>query len=297
MNILGIDLEHPLMNAAGTCRSVESAKKLSLSPVAAVIVGSITLEPRDGNSGDVFWSGQNYAINALGLPNGGATYYRKNLPILSSILHDKGKPLFVSVAGFNPSEYGILAELAFSGGADLVELNLSCPNVWGDGVQKPIASFVPDLISEIILSVDEKVGKEARIAVKVSPFSNPLQLEEVGRLIANSPLVKAVTTTNTFPNVYLSDEKGVSRISGIHFGGLSGPAMKPIGLGQVMQWRAQLGSGTLIFGVGGVTNGQDMLDYLRCGASLVQVATAYLQSEDNNIFSRILSQFVDLDEE
>lgn len=63
--IAGISLEHPLMNAAGTCKTLEDVKKLSRSATAAVMVGSITMEPRDGNAGDIYWSEKMFSLNSL----------------------------------------------------------------------------------------------------------------------------------------------------------------------------------------------------------------------------------------
>jgi len=103
--VAGIRLEHPLMNAAGTCKSLQDVKDLSRSASAAVMVGSITMEPRTGNTGDVYWAGPMFSLNSLSLPNRGAPFYKEVIPEMVACAHDKGKPLFVSVAGFSPEEY------------------------------------------------------------------------------------------------------------------------------------------------------------------------------------------------
>jgi dihydroorotate dehydrogenase (fumarate) len=74
--LAGITLEHPLMNAAGMCKTTPQVIRLARSAVAAVMVGSITMEPRAGNQGNVFWQDPagRYSLNSLGLPNPGSAY-------------------------------------------------------------------------------------------------------------------------------------------------------------------------------------------------------------------------------
>ena len=67
VEIAGSKLEHPLMNAAGACKKVEEVQELARSATAAIMLGSITLEPREGNSGNVYWAGDGFSLNSLGL--------------------------------------------------------------------------------------------------------------------------------------------------------------------------------------------------------------------------------------
>lgn len=297
VNLVGMHLEHPLMNAAGTCKLLEGAegvKELARSATAVVMVGSITVEPRTGNEGEVYWVDEAFSLNSLGLPNLGKPYYQQHLPEMVAIAHGAGKPLFVNVAGFTPSEYTILTELAFQGGADLVELNLGCPNVWEGGQQKRIACFDPQLVGEILYSVEEEVGLEAKVAVKLSLFSDPFTLSEVAQVIGQSSVVKAVTTVNTFPNAFSYDERGKPRITpGGGLAGLAGPAIKPIGLGQVKQLRGMLPERIDIVGAGGITTGQDILDYQRAGAVAVQIATVLLEKRAK-VFSALLTELINI---
>jgi dihydroorotate dehydrogenase (fumarate) len=257
----GLELEHPLFNAAGTCKTVEDVKRLATSATAAIMVGSITKEERTGNSGEVYWAGPMFSLNSLGLPNRGAGYYMATLPEMVKVAHGAGKLLFVNVAGFSPNEYADLASVAVWGGADLVELNLGCPNVWNDGAQKRIACFDPELVDQTLERVQERIGVGERLAVKISPFSDPFALAEVARVIGGSKMVKIVTTVNTFPNAF-SYNKGKPRITpGGGLAGFAGPAMKPIGLGQVLQLRGLLPMRIQLVGVGGVTHGEDIREY------------------------------------
>jgi dihydroorotate dehydrogenase (fumarate) len=293
-NIAGINLEHPVLNAAGTCKLLEGGDhdvyELARSATSAVMIGSITLDPREGNSGDVYSFDQalGISLNSLGLPCRGREYYAKHLPIMIKVAHDAGKALFVSVAGFSTTQFYKLADVAFTGGADLVEVNFGCPNVWQNGQQHRIFSFDEEAIGEALRLIQKDQGKDARVAVKLSPFSDPFKLAEVARVIAEFEAVKVVTSTNTFANGFLFAEGNRSRprIS-VNYAGFAGPAMKPIGLGQVRQLRTLLPERIQIMGVGGVTSGDDVRDYLAVGASAVQTATAFLQSEPG-LFSKIL---------
>lgn len=88
------------------------------------------------------WKPRRFSLNSLGLPNPGGRYYEKYLPEMAKVVHDVNKHLFVSVAGFTPDEYSVLAKIAEAGGADLIELNLGCPNVWAGGKQKRVACLL-----------------------------------------------------------------------------------------------------------------------------------------------------------
>ncbi len=297
VNLAGISLEHPLMNGGGICKMLDGrggVRELARSASAAIMVGAITVERREGNSGEVYWTNESFSLNSLGWPNPGKSYYRQHLPEMVSLAHDSGKPLFVNVGGFTPYEYALLTELAFEAGADLVELDLSCSSIWEEGQQKRIPCFDRKLIYEIIYRVRQAVGMEARVAAKLSPFSDPFALSEVAGVIKEIPLVKVVTTANTFPNAFSYDERGKPRITpGGGLAGLSGRALKPIGLGQVKQLRSLLPERIDIVGVGGITTGKDILDYQRAGAKAVQIGTALL-NRGAGVFSQLLAELVDI---
>ena len=277
VRLAGIRLEHPLMNAAGTCHLIGEVRELVKAPTAAIVIGSITLGSRSGNSGEVFLSSPEFSLNSMGMPNPGIDYYRQYLPEMVALAHRASKSLFVSVAGFYPQEYAELAAVVFDLGADLVELNLGCPNVWNAGQQERIICFNPSLTAETLDVVERAVGQRARVAIKLSPFSDPSMLLTIAKIIGNSKLVKVVTTSNTFPNALCLDEQGKPRIAtGDGLAGLAGAALKPIALGQVRQLRKLLPERIQLIGVGGIIQPQDILDFQRAGATAVQIATDYL---------------------
>ncbi|MEK7607221.1 MAG: dihydroorotate dehydrogenase [Patescibacteria group bacterium] len=298
--VAGVQLAHPIMNAAGTCRTVEDVRELLQTPVAAVMVGSITMEPRTGNTGQTFWNGPNYSVNSLGLPNGGMPYYKDALPEMVRLVHGANTPIFASVVGFTPQEYRELAAFVLGCGVDRVELNLGCPNIWRGGVQKEIPCFNDMAVADILAAVEHAIDDMVKVIVKLSPFSDLHNLEQVAAMLKRFSIVRAVTSCNTKPNVCEYDENGKPLIGaydavGGHIisGGLSGQRLKPISLPQVKTLRCALPSYIKIIGVGGINSGQDVLDYIQAGAVVVQVGTALLQ-RGHGVFSQLLAEYIEL---
>jgi dihydroorotate dehydrogenase (fumarate) len=289
-------LSLPLMNGGGCCKTLEDVRELSRTLAGAVLVGSITIEQRLGNPGDVWWVGDGVALNSLGMPNGGWEYLRKNLPEMAGIAHGEGKALVVNVAGFDPQEYRRLTGLAFDFGTDVVELNLGCPNVVkDDGSRKPIASFNLEVMEEIVSCVEQEVGKYTPIWVKVSPYSDPELLKGAAAVLLRHPIVKAVTAINTFPSAYESNDSGKSVIDA-GLAGMSGQALKPIGLGQVKQWNRALAGKIDLIGVGGISTGSDINKYRILGAQAFQMTTELLKSGklDPRPFEKVAAGYLEI---
>ena len=129
-------------------------------------------------------------------------------------------------------------------------------------------SFHPEDIKEVLTWA----GKSSKpIWVKLSPYSDPGLLKEVAEVINEAPPpVAAVVTCNTFPNAY-AGKGAISPMGGL--AGLSGPALKPIALGQVVQFRKHLKEEIDVIGVGGITTGNDAVDFFEAGAKAVQCTT------------------------
>jgi dihydroorotate dehydrogenase (fumarate) len=285
-----------LMNGGGCCKTIEQVQELSGSLAGGIIVGSITKEERTGNPGDVWWVGDGVALNSLSMPNGGKQYLVNHLPEMLTIAHDAGKVLIVNVVGFDLFEYCELTEICLKLGADAVELNLGCPNVVVGSHRKPIVSFNLDLMADILFRIDAICGVDAHIWVKVSPYSDPGLLANAAGIVKGFPVIKAVTVINTFPNAYGLSESGKSLIT-VGLAGLSGRALKHIGLGQVKQWHdALFGSRVSLIAVGGISAGVDIADYQAVGADAFQMTTELLKrgTLDPSPFERVASEYFDL---
>ncbi len=301
------------MNAAGTCKSLDEVSVLARSAVSAVVVGSITLRPRTGNGGNVYYPGDFFSLNALGLPNPGLAYYREHLPAMISMAHAAGKPLVVSIAGFSEAEYAVVAHDVALAGVDIIELNLACPNVWDDGRQKRIACFDNDRTEAICAQVSQALTTAAATStaagdsadrqpppfgIKISPFSDPAGLAALAGLVARLSGTpqgpRFVCAVNTFPNAFVLDEANRPVID-VELAGLAGAALRPVALGQVRQLRRLLPETVELIGAGGVSRGRDIADFLCAGATAVQAATAFWnRNGDAGVFGDILTDYVDL---
>jgi dihydroorotate dehydrogenase (fumarate) len=294
--LAGIELEHPLMNAGGTCKTVEHTKRFARSVVSAILVGPVTPLTREGNSGDVYWQGEFYSLNSLGMPNPGEDeFFGKHWPGIRELAGQAGKGVILQLAGFSPEDYVQLAFAAQKAGVKHIELNFGCPNVWDGGKQKGIISFDPDAIVLIVKLVRQVF--RWTIGLKLSPYSDPellgLVAEAINSLVHD---VGYVACSNTFPNALVLDPKTSKAVISVGDGlaGLSGKAMKPIALGQVRQFAKLLDHADIV-GVGGIARGQDIIDFQRAGAVAVQVSTPYWNAgEDPGVYSDILEEYIDL---
>ena len=300
--LAGLTLTSPLINAAGTCKlpyGERSVEELARSEAGAVVVGSYTVSPKTGNSGDIYRSDGLSSINAIGLTNGGADWLSQNLPQMVAIAHNAGKPLVVSVAGFSAGEYVELAVTAFDGGADAVELNLGCPNCWSDGEQNRILSFNHEGMDLTLKYVRDAIRVYGGgVLVKVSPYTDPWQLKQAAKVITKySDFVQVVVTTNTIPNCLRFDDDDKPWIKSpevpLGLGGGVGGVLLPLALGNVRQWREELPKHVQIIGVGGITCGDDMNQFRLAGADAMAIGTKLMDGGPKE-FGEILSRYVEI---
>lgn len=267
---MSLQINPAIMNAAcSVAKTLEDVTAMSQTNVGAVLVGSITVAARDGNAEPRWYPGDAYSLNSFGMPNEGYDYYDQHLDQMINVVHQSGKQFVLSVAGFTSDEYATLAKLSVDHDIDALELNLGCPNVAVDGQQKPIASFNPDYIREIL----EKVSATTKtpLLIKLSPYSNPAELKAVAELIAGYSSVAAVVTSNTFPNSYMLEND--QPVLAMGYGGMSGRALQPIALGQVKQFRDHLPERISVIATGGIESADDVKLFQSAGADVVQAAT------------------------
>ncbi len=264
-------LATPFMNAAcSVAKTKEDIEALCATQAGAVLIGSITAEAREGNPEPRWFAGEGFALNSFGMPNGGLEFYETELPSMVQTIHQANKIAVLSVAGFSTGEYVQLAELADRSDVDMLELNFGCPNVSIDGKQKPIVSFDPATMKEIILAV--QAVTVLPLAIKLSPYSNPADLQRAANVLIETN-VAAVVASNTFPNGFMSKEGVGGSVLANELAGVSGQALLAINLGQVRQFRNLLPDEILIIGVGGIETSEDAKKYFQAGAEAVQVAT------------------------
>src|SRR6185312_2226029 len=175
-------------NSAGMIKTLEQVAEASKSAATDITVGSITIVELEGNKSDSSYSHppyyyhakQGWSVNSLGLPNMGLEKLSAVLPEMARVAHAAGKKLRISVAGNKPEEYALLAAECFILGADEVELNLGCPNVWSaSGAQKIIASYSPRLVQNILYRTRDAIPRGRTVDIKLSPVLDHTILEQL----------------------------------------------------------------------------------------------------------------------
>ena len=284
----------PLLNAAGTVKTMEECLAALQTPAGAIVAGSYTLEERVGNPGNVYYSTEFGTLNSLGLPGPALRVWTGWVREVTRRSREMGKLVWVSVAGFNPEEYRICSEAALEAGADVIELNLGCPNVWEKGDQKPIVSYSKEQVVHVLDSIKASIGTERPIGVKLSPILDPVVLAQVDGVIRESGIVSFVTAINTVPNAFAIDSGRPAIEFGHHLAGMSGPPIRWIGLGQIVQHRLAV-PGVALVGVGGIETGADLEQYLSpmVGAHICQVGTAWWR-RGPRVIEKILQEYVDV---
>ena len=227
------------------------------------VTKAITPEPRDGNPPPRVAEFDAGMINSVGLANVGLERFRdEKLPWLAANL--RRARVLVNVAGRTIDDYvAVIAGLEDRPGFLGFELNVSCPNVREGGAA---FSSREDLLADVVAAA--RAATRRPLVVKLSP-----NVPDIGRMaeVAVAAGADALTLINTFPGLLFDLESRTARL-GAGSGGVSGPAILPMGVLAV--WRARARVQVPIIGVGGIRSAADALQYFLAGASLVQVGTA-----------------------
>jgi dihydroorotate dehydrogenase (NAD+) catalytic subunit len=258
-NLAGVVLENPVMNASGTF-SRESAEYTDVNKMGAVVTKGVSLEPWSGNPPPRIAETHGGMLNAVGLQNPGVEYFlREELPFWKKF-HTK---IIVNIVGKTPEEYMAVAERLRDADVDMLELNISCPNIKEGGIA--IGTCAKQ--TERVTSAVKNAAKQPLI-VKLSP--NVTDIVEIAKA-AEAGGADALSLINTLLGMRI-DVKTRRPLLGNIFGGLSGPAIKPVALRMVYQ---VCGAVKIpVIGMGGVSNATDALEFLMAGASAVAVGSA-----------------------
>jgi dihydroorotate dehydrogenase (NAD+) catalytic subunit len=216
----------------------------------------------------------------MGLPNPGVKDY---LPEIEAA-QKQGACVIASIMGNTPAEYGKVAKQLAGTGIKALELNVSCPHVgslYAQGLQ-------PDHVSAVVKAVVKVTTKKSPVWVKLPGSTDYPRLVEVA-LAAEAAGAAAIVAINTLPALALDSEARRPSLGG-GIGGLSGPAIKPVALRVV--WELHRSPLRIpIIGVGGVLDGNDVIEFLLAGARAVQIGTGVLV-EGSTIFRQICLQLV-----
>lgn len=257
-------LQNPVMVASGTFGYGQEYHRLfDVDTLGAVVTKSISLKPRPGNPAPRIYETPSGMLNSIGLQNVGLEAFLKDkLPFLRRLKRAK---VVVNLAGESVAEYVELARrLEKHSGIDALELNISCPNCERGGIEFGVD---PRLTAEVVGQV-RRVTRRAVIA-KLSP--NVTSIVEIARAAVEAG-ADALSLINTVLAIAVDARTWKPRIATVT-GGLSGPAIKPIALRMVWQVHRAFPEVPVI-GIGGIMSAEDVVEFLLCGASAVEVGTA-----------------------
>jgi dihydroorotate dehydrogenase (fumarate) len=277
----GVQFRNVFMNASGArCTSKEDLHGLGNSTAGAIVIKSTTFQPREGNALPRYFHHDLGSINSTGLANPGYEEYCKWIPELK----EHGKPIISSIAGFSKDEYVTMAQALEAAGADILEINLSCPNVVG----KPQVGYECDQ-SEAVLSAVKDVTKKP-VTVKLPPYFDIVHREQIAAVLKDTR-ISGITLVNSMGNALIvnpdTERAAIKPKHGL--GGLGGKYIKPITLGNVFSFHQLMGKNFPIFGCGGIYSGMDAFEHFLCGAQFVQVGTHY-QEKGAGIFETIQNE-------
>jgi dihydroorotate dehydrogenase (NAD+) catalytic subunit len=260
--LCGIALRNPVLAASGTFGyGVEFEKQVDLNALGGFVVKGLSREPIEGNPPPRLYETRCGMINSIGLQNIGVRAFAKEkLPALANLR----TAVFANIFGYETADYVEVARvLEDHAGVAGYELNVSCPNTKHGGI---FFSSDPGLLGEVVGAV-KRVARRP-VIVKLSP--NVSAIEPLARAAEESG-ADAVSLVNTFIALAIDARTRRPRI-GAGFGGLSGPAIKPIALRLVLQ--AARAIKIPVIGLGGIATGEDAAEFLIAGATAVQVGTA-----------------------
>ena len=281
ISLCGIPLRNPIIAASGTfAYGVEFTSVADVEGIGAFVVKGISRRPMDGNPPPRIWETDSGMMNSIGLQNIGVeAFVRDKVPALRRI----ATPYLVNVFGYDPEDYSeIVRILDDTDGPAGYELNVSCPNTKHGGI---FFSSDPGLLNELVSGIT-KIARRP-VIVKLSP--NVARIEPLARAAADAG-ASAISLVNTFVALAIDVRTRRPRI-GAGFGGLSGPAIKPIALRMV--YEAAQAVNIPVVGLGGISTGEDAAEFLIAGATAVQVGTANFWDPGSSVrIARELDQFL-----
>jgi len=271
VNVGGLEMANPVTVGSGTYGlGMEMSRIAEVNSLGAVVMKSLTVEPRGGNPAPRVAETPSGMLNAIGLENPGIDAFLKSH--LEQVLRVVKVPLVANIAGHRQEEYVELARrLSGIAGIAGLEMNVSCPNVGAGGLAFGVD---PGKLEGLVAAVRSET--ELPLWVKLSP--NVTDVVAVARA-AISGGADALTLINTLlgMEVDLASRKPVlANVTG----GLSGPAIRPVALRMVRQVYAE--TGATIVGLGGITSADDALKFILAGATAVSVGTMNFVDPDRS---------------
>ncbi len=261
VNLAGVSMKNPVVVASGTFGfGREYGQFYDLSELGGICCKGLTLHPRTGYPPPRIAETPMGMLNSVGLQNPGVdVFIAEELPELRK--YDLA--VIANISGNTPEEYGIMCEKLSRAGVDMIEVNISCPNVKAGGLAYGTR---PELAAEVT-----RVAKEhASVPVMVKLSPNVTDIVEIARAVDEAG-ADALSLINTLRGMRI-DVQTRRPILKMNTGGLSGPAVLPVAVRMV--WEVAGAVAKPILGMGGVARGEDAAELMLAGASAVAVGTA-----------------------
>ncbi len=263
VNICGVPFQNPVIAASGCFGfGQEMADYVDLNALGGISIKGLTPKPRLGNPAPRIAETPSGMLNSVGLQNPGIdAFLTEELPRLSKL----NCRILANVAGSSVEDYAYMAEKLANQPVDMVELNISCPNVKEGGVAFGV---YPDKVYEVVSAA--KAHCTQPLVVKLTPNTADITATALAAEKAGADAISLINTLTGMAVDFHTRRPVLANVTG----GLSGPAVKPVALRMVYQV-AQAVSVPVI-GMGGIDSGLDALEFMLCGASAVQVGMANL---------------------
>jgi dihydroorotate dehydrogenase (NAD+) catalytic subunit len=270
VEVAGMTLKNPVLVASGTFGyGLEFARVMDVQRLGGIVLKTITLESRSGNPPPRIAETPSGILNSIGLQNVGVTaLIEERLPLLAQY----DVPVIANIYGENTAEFVELARrLSEQEQISAIELNLSCPNLSGQG--KWSDASAPDLVAQDAGAVSQYTAAVREVTglpliVKLSPAVT--SIAEIAQA-AEQAGADAVSLINTIPGMVVEVEKRRPFLGGVT-GGLSGPAIRPVAVRMV--WEAARAVGVTVIGMGGIRFASDALEFIIAGAKAIAVGSA-----------------------
>ena len=258
--VAGIELENPTILASGILGQTGKSllRVVEEGGAAGTVTKSIGAEPRDGHGTPTLIELDNSLLNAMGLPNPGIEEYGREIEVARS----SGKPIFGSIFSSSPDGFADLGKKMASYGVQAVELNLSCPHAEKVGLE---VGTDPQMVFNIVKAVKNVVN--VPVLAKLSPMVPDIAV--IARAVDDAG-GDGIVAINTLKAMKIEPDIGKPVLQNV-YGGLSGPAVKPVGVRCVYDIAKAVK--IPVIGVGGINTGQDALEYIMAGASAVQIGS------------------------
>lgn len=260
VDIAGVTLKNPITTASGTFAPREFSQFMDLSELGGVIVKGVSNTPWNGNPTPRVAETYGGMLNAVGLQNPGVEYWIENdLPFLEQF----DTKVIVNIAGRTIEEYCEVARKLANTSVDLLELNISCPNVKEGGIGFGTSTKMAEEVTKAVKAVSSQP-----LIVKLSP--NVTDITEIAKAVECGG-ADAISLINTLIGMKI-DIHRKKPILANKIGGFSGPAIKPVAVRMVYQVARVVQ--VPIIGLGGIMTGEDAVEFILAGADAVSVGTA-----------------------